>query len=133
MEPMKRSRAGMTLVEVIAASVLTSLVAGGTLMALTTAVHLAKRSSEGVQVSHLAQQTLEKFRNHVACDDAWFDAACAPTTLPPANTPDLLPDGPVKDHGGTRLYTVAPADCDGVGGVGDCLRMDVTVHWNPPQ
>lgn len=122
-------RSGMTLVEVVAAAAITSMVAGGALLALTTAVRLSQRSTSGVQVGHLLQETVEKFRNRVACDDAWFHPdTCAPLGQAEA---DRLPSGlPTSITG--RTYTVTPVDLD-EDGVDDASRVEVTVTWTPPE
>jgi len=77
-----------------------------------------------------AQQTIERNRNRVACDD-WFNGANCTATAP-ANA-DTMTTGRLPALAGTRNYTVTPADCDGDGTVGDCLQMQVTVNWTPPQ
>ncbi len=116
----------------VAAAVLGSVIAGGTMMAFTTAVRLSQRSLVGgVQGGDLAQETIERMRNHIACDDGWFNATCTATaaTLPAANSADPLPAGIVKDkYNGTRNYTVTPETCGGA--VGDCLKVEVKVHWD---
>ena len=76
-----------------------------------------------------AQQSLEKFRNMVACDTSWFDPASCQGLG--AGGPDALPLGAL--YGGTRTYTVTPANCDGVGGSGDCFKVVTKVSWTPPQ
>ena len=68
MEPVSRRERGMTLIEVLVASVIASVVAAGTESILT--------------------------------------------------------------GGARRCYRVASQDCDGVGGAGDCLSVQVNVCWN---
>ena len=89
-----------------------------------------------VEASGYAEQTLERFRNMIACDTGgggeWFDTTCAATALP-AGVADPLPIGSELPGGATRTHTVVPADCDGVGGVGDCFRVIVNVTWTPPS
>ncbi len=124
------TRNGMTLVELIAAAVIGSAIAGGTLMAFTTAVRLSQRSSNNVQVAQYAQETLEKFRNHVACDDRqWYDATtCQP--LSPSGV-DALPSSH-PSYVTARTYQVTPKDLDG-NGVNESSEVQVTVNWTPPQ
>lgn len=126
---------GVTLIEIIAASVIGTLLAGGTMMAFVLAAKNARTSLIEVEAAGLAQQTLEKYRNKIACDSGWYapaDPACDPTTLPLANTDDaLLPGTPLLEYGGTRKYTVTQADCDGNLVPGDCLQVKVKVEWNP--
>jgi len=128
---------GITLVEVIATSVIAALLAGGVLNAFLTAIRISQSSTGSVEATYLAQQTLDGLRNHMACDDQWFqpaDPECHPTTLPPDGTVDKLPEGsPLIALGGERTYTVTPGeDFDG-DGQPDYLVVKATVTWNPPQ
>jgi prepilin-type N-terminal cleavage/methylation domain-containing protein len=138
------TRKGMTLVEILVAAVLVSLIAGGVLIAYLTAIRISKGSSVETDAAFLGQQTIERFRNHVACDDSWYTGPgpgpeCTADTsdpdLPTAwrNDPDGIPAGSqLAQLSGSRTYQVTPADCDGVGGAGDCLQVEVKVRWTPP-
>lgn len=136
----RQSHRGFTFIEVLVASVIVALMAGGTMLAFLLAANLTQGSSTLGDAGFFNQQTLERFRNKVACrqpgeiaSDTWFDASCAPA-LPAPDSPDTLPSGPLKDKfAGTRTYTVTPVDCDGVGGPGDCLSVMVKVQWTQPQ
>jgi hypothetical protein len=119
---------GMTLFEIIVASVIGALVAGGTLMAFVTASRLSKIPT--APGPPLAQQTIERFRNNIACDDPWFDpgtcqAKVGPLPAMPLAWTDDLPVPP----GLTRQYKVQQSNCDGVGPTDDCLQVSVKVTW----
>ena len=138
---MRNAQRGISLMEVLVAAVIGTLMAGGTLLAFLLATKHTRSSLETVDAAALAAQTLEKFRNKIACDegtaagtDPWFDAACQGQAIGP--TGDAVPaDHPILgvDPSATRTYTVTPADCDGVGGADDCFKVEVKVHWNKPQ
>ncbi len=135
------SRRGFTLIEIIMAAAIAAVVAGGTMIAFVTALNISRRTSTNSEAAHLAQQTTERFRNRVACDDAWFDpAACAPSTLPAGWQADPVVPPTVPPT--TRQYQItrdgalmAPGitgDCDGTAGVGDCVVVQARVTWTPP-
>jgi hypothetical protein len=121
--------------ELLVASVVSVVVAGGTFMAFVAAARMRGEESNPAtaEAAAYAQQTVERFRNRVACQGSpWFDPACNPT-LPAGWQSD-----PFVGGGGTesiltgparRCYQVQPFDCDGDGTDGDCLQMDVTVCW----
>lgn len=124
------------------ASVIGVLVAAGTAKAFVLAAKLARRSVATVEATDYAAQTLERFRNRIACDDAWFSTACnfvGPTSSVPD---DPLPAGPAVSSRSAflhpnftpaRRYRVQPADCDGNGTAGDCYRVEVKVSWGSPS
>ena len=140
------ANAGFTLIEIIVAAVLGFFIAAGTMMAFTTSVKIAENSSSESEGAFLAEQTLERLRNSIACrqvaagenqTDAWYDQNCAadapaaaadnlPVVAPPPGS--ILGFGPVG-----RNYTTTAVDCDGDGATGDCYQVQVTVNWNPPQ
>ncbi len=150
-------RGGFTLVEVLAASAIGAVVTGGTLMAFVTAARLtAERDDPSiVEASGFAQQTIERFRNRIACDDVvWFDASCQPLDIPGriqsapgAWTPDpfvnsgggnyplgslsiLDVDGDgAYDAAARRCYRAWQVDCDGDGTDGDCYAFEAQVCW----
>ncbi len=135
---MSRSRRGMTLVEVVIASVVGALVAGGTMLAFVMAMNMTRQgSADEAEAMFYTEQTLERFRNRMACDDPWFDparcssnGAAGPDTLPtppPNVNSSLLREQAVRD------YEIVPEDCDGVGGPGDCYRVTARVQWTPPK
>ena len=114
---------GVTLIEVLIAALVMGVVAGGMLITFLLVSRLSQGSAPVDRAGLLAQQTLERFRNRIACDDAWFDPAtpaCDATALPPANTDDPLPGGTGMSG---RFYTITSSDCDGDGIAGDCFLM----------
>jgi len=130
-----RGRAGFTLMEVMAASVIVAVVAGGTMMSLVAAARMTASQDHltHAEASALAQESIEKFRN---------DGVDA---MNPMWLADQVPlgwqaDSIVVGAGGSeskldlgtakRCYRVVEADCDGVGGVGDCYGMQSRVCWN---
>jgi len=135
------SVAGVTLVEVLIAALVGVMIAGGTMLAFMTAKKISVGAAGVVEAANFAQQTVERFRNKIACDDPdWFTAATCSTILPavpPGWTTDALPGNPgllsLIGQGGSRRYQVTPVDCDGDGTPGDCFRVDVKVAWSPRQ
>ena len=130
-----RSERGASLIEVLVGSVIGAVLVAGLMAAFLTALRISESGSGNVEAASLAQQTLERFRNMIACGQSnpveWFDTSCNATSLPPPNWPDPLAGGAM--YGGTRVYTVTPDDCDGVGGAGDCFKVVATVSWTQPQ
>ena len=114
----------MTLIEILMALVVLAVLAGGTLMAFVTAIRISRASGTGQATIFLAQQTAERFRNKIACNqgepasDTWYDGTAACDAAPPV--------GPQIDPVTGATYEVTPVDCDGVGGPGDCLQVQVT-------
>ena len=128
----------MTLIEVLAASVIGALLAAGTILALVMGVKLSRGSVMSGDAAAYAAQTIERNRNHIACDDAWFGGDCTYTeTTAQQNDALALPTDstlkPLPDANRIREFQMQPADCDGDGNQGDCYRMRVHVHWDPPE
>lgn len=116
---------GVTLVEVLVGGLIGSVLVAGVMSAFLTAIRINRLGDTHAEAAALAQQELEKFRNNVACDDpVLFSGAC---TAGSTSGSETLPSGE------TRTYTIDPADCDGVGGVGDCFKVVSKVTWTPPQ
>ncbi len=136
-----RVERGVTLVEVLVASVVMAVLAGGTLLAFVSAIRISQRGPVNAEAADYAQQTLERYRNLIACDSAWFQNPCIPAAVLPTNVFDPqfpLTGLPAKAlYGtGTRKFTVTPDDCDGngfPGGFSDCYKVAVTVSWTPPS
>ncbi|MBI3330930.1 MAG: prepilin-type N-terminal cleavage/methylation domain-containing protein [Candidatus Omnitrophica bacterium] len=129
---------GFTLAEVLVASVITAVVAGGTATAFVAAARMTRAQSNPgtAEASVYARQTAERFRNRMACDDPWFDAACQPTNIPSGWNADPLPSPTaagsesVLKTGARRCYRITPQECDGAPPSGDCLGVEVRVCWN---
>ncbi len=97
------SARGMTLIEVVIASMITVVVAAGTMTAFVTAVRISRSVGGSETATFQAQQTIERFRNHIGCDDPWFDpASCV---------------GKAQAVGGAVAYSFTPSsdDFDGDG------------------
>lgn len=126
---------GFTLVEVVVSSMIGAVVVGGTMAAFVAAGRMIRQSDTMAvaEATGFAEQTLERLRNMIACDSAWFQAPCDPN-LPAGQVADplvradgtpytggtdsILQTGPVR-----RCYVVTPA-CDG-----ECFKVDVKVCW----
>ena len=131
----------MTLVEILAGTLITSIVVGGTMTAFVTAARIQRAGASAISVraSDSAQELLELLRNHVATDDTFFQTRAGggwlnddgSTQVPPLAIGD--PAEEVK-----RVYRVEGADCDGdgvVAGAGappeiDCYAVTVKVCWD---
>ena len=135
---------GFTFIELLMASIVATVIAGGTMAAFVTAAKITREQDVGAyaEAGGYVVQTAEQFRNMVGCSqgelNAWFDQspACAPTgNIPSTWTTAPLPPGggtteTIQNNNAVRKYCVVPDDCDGVGGVGDCLRVYVRVCWD---
>ena len=133
---MIRNRRGFTLIEILVAGVIGSVVTSGIFAAYVAAARMmgGANSAEYVEAANFAQQTLERLRNQVATDDTTVFAT------PPAGTgwqadPDPLPvsggsQSILNPPGATRMMCVLAEDCDGVNGAGDCYAVRVRVCWN---
>jgi hypothetical protein len=142
-----RNAKGLSLLEVLIAALIGMVVAGGTMLAFTTAEKVSVGASGAVEAADFAQQTIERFRNRIACDDEeWFDpatcqavasAAMTGWTFDPVDATDGLPDSPgtlsMIGQGGSRQYKVTEVDCDGDDIVGDCLQVEAKVTWTQRQ
>ena len=135
--PAPRDARGFTLVEVLVASVIASVVAGGTLASYVAAARMMRAQSNPAsgEAAGYAQDTIERYRNSVACDNAaWFNPAnCAPA-LPAGWQADLLPGGGGTDSilntGARRCFRLTPQNCDTNPADNDCIQIDVQVCWN---
>jgi len=129
----QRAAAGFTLVEVLVASVIASVVAGGTMMAFVTAARINSTQSnpEMTEASGYAQQTVERFRNLVANDATWSawlvanaDGVWHNDALPP---PSGLPtDESILEKGAKRCYRVTQ---ETVVVPGDAYAVSAKVCW----
>ena len=125
----KRQTSGVTLVELLVASVAVALLAAATLMAFLTASRLSSQSNQNAGAAYLLQQTIERHRNEIACDNTakWFGPNCASVANFTANEP--LPPGYT-----TYRYKVQALDCDNDAlSTPECFQVTATVHWDPPR
>ena len=128
-------RSGLTLVEVVIASLVVAVVAGGTMMAfIASATMTGPYSPTGPQdlpslaeANDLAQQLVESQRNEVVAQGSTLPGQVAlgwqTVTMPAVGSASRL-------TGARRCYRVVNADCDGVGGPGDCFGIQAKVCWN---
>ena len=128
-ESARSSQQGASLIEILVGAVIAAVLVGGLMGAFLTAVRISARGGGNTEAAALAQQTLERLRNKVACDSGWFGGGNCGATPPAANSADPLLGGAL--NGGTRTYTVTPANCGS--GPGDCLKVVAKVSWTPPQ
>jgi type II secretory pathway pseudopilin PulG len=130
--------AGFTLVEVMVAGVVASVITLGAVSAFVSAGRMmrAQDSMALAEAATLAQNTLERLQNRVACDDWFNQPGCAVNpALLNVWTDDPLPGGAGTESiqnppGAQRRYCLQPADCDGVAGPGDCLTSRVRLCWD---
>lgn len=132
------SRRGVTIMEVIVASVLASFLAIGVMMAFMASTKGTGRASTRGQAMFYVEQTLEGYRNHIACrqgneakGDSWYNTNCK-ADPPTGWVAEAMPTDAdvVKFPNATRQYKAEPADCDGVNGTGDCMKLTVKVSWD---
>jgi len=135
---------GFTLVEVIIASLVVAVVAGGTMMAFIASANMTGPYSYGTsrtqdlptlaEANALVQQTVERLRNEVV-------EPLSPSLLASqvglgwqSDNPAALPvgaDTASKLAGVKRCYRVVWADCDGNGvAANDCYLVQTQVCWN---
>ena len=128
---------GFTILEVMVASVIAGVIAVGTMMSFVAAGRImgVQDNMAVAEAAQFSQQSVEHFRNDIACQAPWFDAAtCA--YVGPVNVwaADPLPPAPsggsesILQTVSQRCYRVNPSDCGG--GPGSCFAVDVTVCWN---
>lgn len=129
---------GLTLVEVIIASLVVAVVAGGTMMAFIASANMTgpynptgpQDLSSLAEANDLAQQLVESQRNE--------NGVVAGNPNPLSNQVALgwqaatMPAGGSASQltGARRCFRVVNADCDGVGGPGDCFGVQAQVCWN---
>ncbi|MBI2104202.1 MAG: prepilin-type N-terminal cleavage/methylation domain-containing protein [Candidatus Omnitrophica bacterium] len=134
---MRMRERGMTLVEVLIASVITAVSVAGTATAFVAAARMTRAQSNPgtAEAAMYARETAERFRDRVACQGPWFDpATCQPTGLPGGWVRHDLPSSAgtesIINSGARRCYRVTPRDCGDLGVVSDCLAIEVRVCWN---
>ena len=128
--------AGFSLLEVVFAGVISTLVAVGTMAAFVTAARMTQvQNNPGTaEATGHARDTIERFRNMMACDAGqWFSGANCTPNLPAGWVADAIPGGGGSEsitNGVTkRCYRAQSADCDGDAVVGDCISLEVRVCW----
>jgi Tfp pilus assembly protein PilE len=134
-----RSNKGVTLIEIISAAVIAAMLAGGVLVAFLVAVRLSYRASYTSEGSAYAQQSLERFRNRIACrqpaeaaNSTWYDANCI-ANLPASPITDPLPSSTtssIANLGSNRSVALTPVDINGDGNA-DYIIVRAKVQWNP--
>ena len=147
---MRHAARGFTLMEVVASSLVVSVVAVGTMMAFVTASRLSHRQNtpDVIEAEGHAQELMETFRNHVATDDLTLmnDATASEAAQAASHgwvTDPAFVAGDESVSGlksAKRCYRVTPGDCDGdgvktgalVNGIAeaDCYVVQVQVCWN---
>ena len=102
---MRRGCSGFTLLEIIAASLIATIVAAGTLSAYVTAARMQQQGGGPghAEATALSQQLLEAMRNQVAEDSMFF--------LPPANGGAL---GAGWQQGNTVVTLPAPGSSESI-------------------
>jgi hypothetical protein len=152
MKKIEFSKKGLTLVEIIAASVIGVMLAGGLMISFVLAVKLAHKGTFEGEGYAFAQQTIERFRNHIACRQAgetinvaWFDGTICDADFPAGAIADPLPvvtDPSVVNFATNRTIEIENVDLDGDGnpdndfdgdGKPDYLVVRAKLQWNPPQ
>ncbi len=152
MTRLRSTRQGMTLVEILAGTLITSIVVGGTMTAFVTAARIqhVTASALAMRASDSVQELLERLRNRVAEDDAFFEDKALATGLPPGvwlndDASTQVPPLPIGDPAEEvkRVYKVQGKDCDNDGLVAspgpplgpaevDCYSVTVKVCWDQP-
>ena len=124
---------GFTILEVMIASVIAGVVAAGTLMSFVAAGRMmdVRNNMSTVEATTLGQDSMEHFRNHIACQPPWFDVNC--TYIWPAGwflDPFIGGGGSESILGAAarRCYQVTSNDC-GTGIPNSCFIVDVRVCW----
>ncbi len=138
---------GFTMIEVLIASVIASIVIGGTMTAFVTASRMTRQQSgpANSDAALYVQQLLEAIRNHVAADSTWFSTRVGPVPATWAawrnDDPPLSASCPSAsivcrtDVNNGRKYFITYVDdtCDDDGDTSDCYyAVTVRVCWDEP-
>ncbi len=113
-------RRGVTLTEVVMASVTGALLAAGTLTSFVLAVRVRQRSTLGFEALGPALATIERERNRVNCLNAMFVPPCTPIGVPPG-TPGI----------GATTYRITPIDAGPPVGH-DYFEVEVRTTYDVP-
>lgn len=142
---------GLTLIEIVIASIIGGLIAAGTMQAFIAAIRISRLGSQNSQVAFLAQETIERLRNNIACDNAgWFNPADCDqgvTQVAVDDTPagvsglnwrrfSVVPDNNTASldlDGDGTIEPSEPANVETIGaGQTDYFVVTVNVDWTPP-
>lgn len=121
---MRGGQHGMTLIEVLAASLVLMVIVGGTMTAFVTAADIVRHVDifAYAEASGLARESIEKLRNGVAQDLGLMEAfASAGTWQPDPWVDPALVSLPGNPH---RCYQVTQ-ECGGT-----CYQVQAVVCWN---
>ena len=135
------------MIEVLIAGVMASVVAVGTAAAFVAAARMTRvrNNPTFAEASISAQQTVDRFRNQVACDavvngTAWYTANClVDPALPDVWVSDdlLLPANGVTDsllnqfpNAKRCRKIIRLPNCNAGAGVSDCIQVQTKVCWN---
>lgn len=125
------NKTGLSLVEVIIASLILAGTVGALLFVFSTEKGVAARAGRRIQAMDFARQTLEELKNEVDAN-TWPNSGALKSAVGVAAT---LPTSELKDKfSGTRSYTVTDIDADGEDGYEDdeYKQVTVTVSWTEP-
>lgn len=125
-----RGGTGFTILETLVAALLTSVVAGGTLMAFVSAARMVREESSpaSVEAASYAQQTVERFRNKVATDDTWLSTQAGVwgnDSLPGSGGSESI-----LTTGASRRYCIKSVSAANCGGLDGCFAIRAQVCWN---
>ena len=136
---------GFTMIEVIVAAVITAVIAGGGMAAFVASSRMmqSQNSPASAEAADYAQQTIERYRNMIACDSAWFNSAdcsavamCPPSCASTTWRTDTLPSASATGTESILNHTPAPKRCYqvvklvGCSGSGpDCYTVNAKVCW----
>ena len=130
------------MIEVLIAAAITAVIAGGALAAYVASSRMMgqQNSPASAEAAGFAQQTIERYRNMIACDSPWFNpATCtAGAGLPTTWTSDALPSSAAAGSESILQHTPAPkrcylvqplAACTAGAGTPDCFQLQAKVCW----
>ena len=131
------SQHGFTIMEIMVASIIATVVAAGTLTSFVTAgrIMAAQSNLSVAEANTYAQDSVEYFRNNIACQAPWFDGNC--NYVGPAGwVSDNLPNAPgggsesVLGTTAKRCYRVQPVAAGACATANGCYSVEVRVCWN---
>lgn len=125
--------AGFTLVEVIIAFLLITVVVGGTMGAMVTAgnVQATQHPPAMMEAAGYVKQALDEISEHVDEDDTWFASQQSlgwqPLPFIAAGSESIQRFSAVRKY---CVKAMNPVDCNGVGNPADCYAVQTRVCWN---